>query len=87
MFFNEKLEPSQVLPGVDDFEGSRDVFFTPDLHARLEYFGFVGGQPALVVDLWNSQAPECSPSPFPVGWADISHLAARPGDVFVWKKE
>ncbi|CAK9048819.1 unnamed protein product [Durusdinium trenchii] len=39
--------------GIDDFEESKKVLFTPSFHTRLQYFG---NDPALVTDLWKSSS-------------------------------
>ena len=48
------LRYASLGSGIDDFEESKKVFFTPYLHTRLQYFG---NDPALVVDLWKSNSP------------------------------
>lgn len=47
------LRYASLGSGIDDFEESKKVFFTPRLHTRLQYFG---NDPALVVDLWKSKS-------------------------------
>jgi len=57
------LRYASLGSGIDDFEESKKVFFTPRLHTRLQYFG---NDPALVVDLWKSKSSgrlDSSPGP------------------------
>lgn len=45
------LRYASLGSGIDDFEESKRVLFTPYFHTRLQYYG---NDPALVTDLWRN---------------------------------
>ena len=45
------LHYASLGSGIDNFEESKKVLFTPQFHTRLQYYG---NDPALVMDLWKS---------------------------------
>jgi len=45
------LHYASLGSGIDNFEESKTVLFTPHFHTRLQYYG---NDPALVMDLWKS---------------------------------
>ena len=54
------LHYASLGSGIDNFEDSKKVLFTPYFHTRLQYYG---NDPALVMDLWKTSAPsrfECN---------------------------
>ena len=53
------LHYASLGSGIDNFEESKKVLFTPHFHTRLQYYG---NDPALVMDLWKSDSSDSSDS-------------------------